>query len=316
MAFDPSPSECPLCGTQNKFTFLQDFSREERTFSLYECNVCAFQFWQPFQSPGATWYETRGNNKIQEILKPTITREYHKRILDLAQKDWKGKKILDVGCGTGEFLAELQKKGCEVWGIDFDPIAIRVGRKHFLLKNLYAMPINKFFEATPLPIFDCITCFEVIEHVDNPKQLLLNLVAHIKPAGKIFLSTPSRERMGAHLNGWDYPPNHLSRWNEKAIMNVCKLSGLKVLSITYIEQFRILLESMNAKFHTGLVRRGANSSQGSPSLNSRRIKTRILYVLGTIKVYILGGIPAFCLWIYGMRRGKKNGGMFIELALE
>lgn len=220
--------------------------------------------------------------------------------------------MLDIGCGTGEFLAELQKRGCNVWGVDFDRIAIDVATRRFSLENVLAMPLEDFFAKVSLPQFDIITCFEVIEHIDNPLRFLSYIRDALNPHGRVFLSTPSRERMLARANIWDYPPNHLTRWSEEAMSRVAQRAGFQIKSVEYADQFRILLESLQGRFQTGMVKKIAASSGPEAS---RMFKTALLRFLGILKAYIFFGIPAFLLWLYGKLTRAKNGSMLVELRL-
>ncbi|MDO8470499.1 MAG: class I SAM-dependent methyltransferase [bacterium] len=308
-----APFACPVCEAQASFTSIQEYMTGKALFSLYECSACKVQFWMPFRNPGADWYEQRGDNTIQEAVAPKVRRGYHKQILSLSDTDLQGKKVLDVGCGTGEFLAALQARGCKVWGVDFDHIAIGVAKNQFRLECVFALTLGDFFKNVSLPQFDIITCFEVIEHVDNPLRLLAYIRKTLQPHGRVFLSTPSRVRIAARSNVWDYPPNHLTRWSEEAFSNVAQKAGFQVHNVNYVDQFRILLESMQGSFQTGLVKKVAMSSGSS---RSRAIKTGLIRFLGVLKAYALFALPAFALWLYGKAAGKKNGSIFAELRLK
>ena len=311
--FQEAPSVCPVCNIQASFASIQEYAKREETFSLYECSGCKVHFWMSFRNPGADWYEERADYIIQEAVQPKVRRGYDKNILSLTEAEFQEKKVLDVGCGTGEFLAALQKKGCQVWGVDFDHIAIGVAKKQFGLEHVFALPLEDFFKNVAFARFDIITCFEVIEHVDNPLRLLSYIREALEPRGRVFLSTPSRERIAAHSNVWDYPPNHLTRWSEQALSNVAQRAGFQVQRIDYVDQFQILLESVQGSLQTGLVKRMARSPG---SKYSRALKTAMIRSLGVLKTYLLFAFPATVLWLYGKVAKKKNGSILLELRLK
>ena len=106
----------------------------------------------------------------------------------LKQISWKGKKVIDVGCGTGEFAYEAAKKGALVKGIDFSSEAIKKAKKFYQHKNLEYICA----EATDIKgKFDVIVSIGTIEHLDNPLEMLLKFKKHLNPKGKIITTTPN-----------------------------------------------------------------------------------------------------------------------------
>lgn len=112
--------------------------------------------------------------------------------LDFAMRvaDFRGKSVLDVGCGTGYAAHYLASAGPrEIVGVDASSESIRFARKNF--------PEHEFIcrDAADLALhrrFDVVTSFEVIEHVPNPQALLQAAVRHLAPSGILILSTPNR----------------------------------------------------------------------------------------------------------------------------
>ncbi|PIN96077.1 hypothetical protein COU39_02655 [Candidatus Micrarchaeota archaeon CG10_big_fil_rev_8_21_14_0_10_60_32] len=102
----------------------------------------------------------------------------------------KGKRVLDVGCWTGEYTAEIARKSKgEVIGVDVLPSAVAKARKRqprlrFEVRDVLRKPF-------PPNSFDCITFLEVIEHVDNPAGYLRAFHRMLKPGGILVISTPN-----------------------------------------------------------------------------------------------------------------------------
>jgi len=305
-----SKNKCPVCKNDSIPIFCQKHENEQGKFTLYECNECLVQFWMPLKHPGAQWYEEGGANQISQVVSSKITRGYHKAFLDKHTSALKNKTILDVGCGTGEFLSAVEDKGGKVWGVDLSNVAIATAKENFSLKNIYVMSFDKFFKQVNLPKFDIITCFEVIEHVDDPLLLLKRMQEHLKPGGKIVVTAPSRDRFGVNMNSWDFPPNHLTRWNEEAMRKLSRLAKLDVMNMSAVESFHIILSSMNTKFRFGLVGKVARmSKQGN--LSNALPKSAVL--LGVIKDYLIGSVPAMIVWSWGSIVGRRNGILLFEL---
>lgn len=308
------PKICPVCQEKADFKFIQDYKNKDGEWSLYECLKCHVQFWQPFKNPGSEWYESCAGYVVQNIEKPKLSRSYHKKFLNILKNFSENTKILDLGCGRGEFLAELKKRGCEIWGVDFDEKAIEVAKNYYGLKNVYAMSFEDFFKLQNLPKFDVITFFEVIEHIDNPLEFIRNAVKLLKSDGMIVLSTPSRERMLVNAIKTDFPYHHLSRWNEIAISNLFRKINFKIIQVDYVEQFQFILDALSERFRFGLVMKTVKVSKNKKNIIPQAtFLIRIVHLGGYLKDYLLFGIPAAILFLIGKLTNRKNGDMLIWL---
>lgn len=106
----------------------------------------------------------------------------------LKEINWKGKKVLDVGCGTGNFALKAAKKGANVLGIDFAEEAINIAKKTRKHKNLQFKKLNA---AEITEKYDIIVSIGTLEHMDEPFSTLKILKKHLKPRGKIIVTTPN-----------------------------------------------------------------------------------------------------------------------------
>jgi SAM-dependent methyltransferase len=104
-----------------------------------------------------------------------------------------GKRVLDAGCGTGYGSAELSQCAESVVGADISAEAVAYAR------TAYSRPNLSFVEAScaALPFqsgaIDLAVSFEVIEHIAEWKQFLLELRRVLAPAGVLIISTPNKE---------------------------------------------------------------------------------------------------------------------------
>lgn len=123
-----------------------------------------------------------------------------------------GLNILDAGCGHGFFAAELARLGHRVTGIDIWPekLAIArhahgklVGRLRFEKASVY----DPLKHLMPPGGWDAIIAAELIEHLHLPQTFLRNMREHLKPAGRLILSTPYHgylKNLGLSIaNRWD-----------------------------------------------------------------------------------------------------------------
>jgi SAM-dependent methyltransferase len=104
-----------------------------------------------------------------------------------------GRKILDIGCGTGYGTARLSASGAFACGLDVAPDAAAAAQKEYGNANTKYLAAS----ATAIPfanqVFDLITAFEVIEHIENWDALLAEAARVLKTSGVLFVSTPNIE---------------------------------------------------------------------------------------------------------------------------
>ena len=106
----------------------------------------------------------------------------------IKQLNWKNKKVLEVGCGTGRFCYLIAKKGADVLGIDFSTKGIDIAKKTYQLSNLSFKTLDV---AEIVGQYDVIVSIGTLEHMDNPLKTLRLLRTHLKPDGKIIITSPN-----------------------------------------------------------------------------------------------------------------------------
>src|SRR4029077_17311162 len=140
-------------------------------------------------------------------------------------------ELLDIGCGTGNFLAAARDRGYGVTGIELDRNAARFAKERLGLQRLFPLTISEFAELHAGEHFDVVTFFEVLEHQSAPAEFLQRVKKCVRPGGMIALSVPNRERWLTGPDVLDYPPNHFLRWNAAALKQFLGSQGFEVLSI-------------------------------------------------------------------------------------
>ncbi len=150
-----------------------------------------------FDQQASVWWDPNGPLKSLHDINPVrlqFIRNYIGNMENIT--------ILDVGCGGGilsESLAALQAK---VTAIDANDSLIQVAKLHALESNIsieylattaedFAVSRSKIYGSQP-PLFDAITCMELLEHIPDPASLIKTLSSLLKPNGKIFFSTINR----------------------------------------------------------------------------------------------------------------------------
>jgi len=133
-----------------------------------------------------SWYETKLGNFVDEVETKTA--------FELFQPQ-KGEKILDIGCGTGNFSIKLAKKGAKVVGIDVSEPMLAKARKKSENNNL-----NIDFQkgdATKLKFadnsFDAVFSMAALEFIKDLKKAFNEMKRVVKPGGKILLGTITKD---------------------------------------------------------------------------------------------------------------------------
>ncbi|MBU6390091.1 methyltransferase domain-containing protein [Patescibacteria group bacterium] len=102
---------------------------------------------------------------------------------------WKGKTVLDVGCGTGLMAFETARRGAKkVVGVDFSPEAIRAAKETYRLPNLEYRVENV---ARHKGRYDIIMSLGTLEHMDNPLATLRLLKRRLAKNGAIVITSPN-----------------------------------------------------------------------------------------------------------------------------
>jgi SAM-dependent methyltransferase len=131
---------------------------------------------------------------------------------DLTPPDWElrrrfllaeigpGDRALDVGCGTGEFTAQMAQVGAGVVGTDVAEAALERARTRHRGLDFRITTIDG-----PLPFpdnsFDLVWASEVIEHIGDTARWLSEVRRVLTPAGRLLLTTPSHGRLRVALAG-------------------------------------------------------------------------------------------------------------------
>lgn len=155
-------------------------------------------------------------------------------------------RVLDVGCATGYFAQELNKKKCQVWGIERDYQASQKAKKHCQdvvigdLEEMEKLPFKQKF-------FDYILLLDVLEHVKKPNKLLNLIKPYLKKNGLIIISVPNIAFLSIRLSllfgRFEYKDsglldkNHLRFFTKKGLLNLIKSTKLHIKELDIASGF-------------------------------------------------------------------------------
>lgn len=151
----------------------------------------------------------------------------------------KGEKVLEIGSGRGWFALEMAKRG-------FDITAVDLSQKNLdIIKEKSSFVKTKFGSADDLPFteekFDWIVMNEVLEHLEDPDQVLYHISQFLTPQGKIFISVPYKENivqeLCIHCHKMTPRSAHLHSFNKKSLLRLATENDLFIInSFTYLHK--------------------------------------------------------------------------------
>lgn len=205
-------------------------------YSLLECGRCGLRYSSPMLAADARWYEESDiyktalawREKLATGSKPQRW-EFRHGLMVLTAR---GKRLLDLGCGCGEFLFYARGAGCQVTGLDFNSKSVEFARRELNIPSVYNVSLQEFLQAFPDSKFDVISIFEVLEHSSDPGAILCAAKATLGDGGGLLVSVPGYQRWPPLFDpDVDTPPHHLTMWTEKALRAILERFGFKVIAI-------------------------------------------------------------------------------------
>jgi SAM-dependent methyltransferase len=140
-----------------------------------------------------------------------------------------GGMLLDVGCGSGAFLAQMEALGWAVEGIDPDPEAIAAARAAGL--SATQATLRDLGPATHSARYDAVTLSHVVEHLHDPARDLSLIRNLLRPGGLVWIATPNLEALGLRRFGRDWinldPPRHLVLFRRASLERLLGDAGLE-----------------------------------------------------------------------------------------
>lgn len=149
------------------------------------------------------------------------------RIVDRVEP---GSSILDVGAGNGYFT----KLARDEYGLDATGIEISDASADFA-RDVLDVELVVEDLAVHAPTYDVVTAFSVIEHVEQPREMLDALIERVRPGGLLVLATPNPQCIQRRVRGekrWGMicPPHHLNIFTRAGLERMVTDAGLTPLS--------------------------------------------------------------------------------------
>jgi 2-polyprenyl-3-methyl-5-hydroxy-6-metoxy-1,4-benzoquinol methylase len=162
--------------------------------------------------------------------------------------------ILDIGCGDSLFLSEAQKRGFEVWGVDFNRRVIEKDRALLRLNNLFPMSIYEFARQADIPKFDLVTFFEVLEHMEDPRRFIGTIRNLLKENAFIAFCLPDSNMFGPCERKLNTAPYHTAYWTDKTVRTFLAKNDFEIVMMKRIHRPDTLMLMVNMLTRIKLIK--------------------------------------------------------------
>ncbi len=240
---------CDLCGSSETRSVLTSASLDG---PLVRCAVCGLHYVSVRSAQLAFSQEssslTAERIRDANVHFSSLPREEERRLnelnarwrLDLIREIRDGGRLLEVGCGRGEFL-KVARDSFDAFGVEPNPeLAADARREASIHEGL--------IEDTIWSDFDVAASFHVIEHVDSPSKFVQEIARRLRPGGLVALETPD-------IGSWPYRlmkarwrqfiPEHYYFFDRNTLHRLLSDNGFEVRQITRVGKYASLSLLLN-----------------------------------------------------------------------
>lgn len=207
---DYSYAGCPNCG----LTFLNPFPSEDELSALYNSE---FQL-----------YEEDVKGFVSRFA--SLLASSREDVVASAQR--KPGKILDIGCGLGVFAERMRERGWDAYGFEISLDVIRQAKKR--------LGENKVFDnwrEIPKKWFDVITLWHVLEHVQDPVDLIQKIRDSLKVDGWLIIEVPNFGSLSLQVFKKSYVhhsiPVHVLYWSRMSLVRLLRDGKFEISKVWY-----------------------------------------------------------------------------------
>ena len=237
--------KCPLCNKrdlsliynveniplfQNKTYVTMEAARNAQTANvkLILCHHCSFIFNANFDANIMDYDDQYQNEQSHSF----YFQNYLDEIIDFFLiKNFREKKIVEIGCGKGYFLKKLQKNGFDVTG--FDPAY--EGDSPYIIKDYFS---DKYSDLNA----DLIVLRHTLEHIKNPLRFLHSIGSAVGYRGMIYIEVPDFRWILKKKAFWDIFYEHCNYFSLESLGNVFQKSEQGSL---FSNQYMYLLSDLS-----------------------------------------------------------------------
>jgi 2-polyprenyl-3-methyl-5-hydroxy-6-metoxy-1,4-benzoquinol methylase len=203
---------------------VERFFNNLKKINIYECLDTGYKFYYPLN--------LEGDDQFYQDLQQfdwyyfDWKWEYDQALEQIGEE----KKILEIGCGPGDFLIKLKKRNCDCTGLEFNQKALEKSRGKGL--TVIKETIQEHSKNNQGK-YDVVISFQVMEHIARIDEAIRASLDCLKPDGQLIISVPNNDSFikkdkDPLLN---MPPHHMGLWNKRSLVNLEKYFDLKLKNI-------------------------------------------------------------------------------------
>lgn len=254
-------AKCPVCRDTEYSNFLicKDHLVSGESFALSKCAQCGFIFTNPrpdkqeigryYRSDQYISHQGKANSLINVLYMLarvfTLRSKYR-----LVRRLSKGRYILDVGCGTGDFLAHCRKKGWEVAGVEPDEQA------RSRAESVPGIRVRGSLQAMDQgEKYDIVTMWHSLEHIHDLNGTLDRLHGLLAKKGVLLIAVPNHLSLdaviyGEHWAAWDVP-RHLYHFSPDTLRQLLQRHGFKLKKTVPMRLDAYYVSLLSEKYKSG-----------------------------------------------------------------
>ena len=232
---------CVLCDSSKKRLLFKSkdyrYHLTDKSFNVIKCQNCELVYVspRPTQKEISRFYPRGYYSNVKVGFLMSIVNDLLSLPSIYSVKKYKNQgRLLDVGCGAGEFLLKVKKENFEVYGVDVSLSACRLARGKGL-KNIYCGELEK--QKFPGNYFDVVTLWHSLEHLHYPALALAEIHRIMKKDGILIIEVPNINSLPFRIfkRYWFHLdiPRHLYHWSRRTVRRMLNKTGFEVFRVDY-----------------------------------------------------------------------------------
>ena len=227
-------TSCPLCGSSES-----EFLYTLNCFSYVQCSNCEMNYVNPrldtekvLDRHFAESHDFMFENLLMKNFDFRVNTVAKKKVNKLEELTTKKGKLLDVGCGAGDFMLAAKNSGWDVTGIEVSEKAYAYGTNKLGLKIFKDLKRDEFNDE-----FDVVTLWGVIEHLKDPVPIMKLCKQYLKKDGMVVLETHNLDSLTAQYQIENQESidrilegdKHILNFNVKTLRYLVEMLGFDII---------------------------------------------------------------------------------------
>ena len=208
-----------------------------------------------YQSPDYISHTDSKKTLIDKIYQSVKKLSLSKKIKLIESFNTPDKYLLDIGCGTGDFLEVAKRKHWKVTGIEPNEQARKLSQVKIDDSKVIVSELNKLTGSKQKSLFDVITLWHVLEHVPDLNKYIALIKTFLKPTGVLVVAVPNfksydAQRYKEFWAAYDVP-RHLWHFSQNSISKLFSKHSMKVIAILPMRFDSYYVSLLSEKYKTG-----------------------------------------------------------------